>query len=160
MSRHEVPPLAWTTSAGDPHHDQELMTVLQDWISAIEGWVPMLAESLWVYPALMLFATVDGFFPPVPSETALVAVAAVTATSGQPVLAVVLGAAALGAIAGDSIAYAIGRRVGLKRLRNARRPRIAAAFAFAERQIARRAEGASFEAIYAEQVGLTVPAGS
>jgi glutamate---cysteine ligase / carboxylate-amine ligase len=30
----------------------------------------------------------------------------------------------------------------------------------AERQIARRAEGATFEAIYAEQVGLTVPAGS
>jgi glutamate---cysteine ligase / carboxylate-amine ligase len=30
----------------------------------------------------------------------------------------------------------------------------------AERQIARRAEGASFEEIYAEQVGLTVPAGS
>jgi len=30
----------------------------------------------------------------------------------------------------------------------------------AERQLARRAEGASFEEIYAEQVGLTVPAGS
>ena len=30
----------------------------------------------------------------------------------------------------------------------------------AERQIVRRAEGASFEEIYAEQVGLTVPAGS
>jgi glutamate---cysteine ligase / carboxylate-amine ligase len=30
----------------------------------------------------------------------------------------------------------------------------------AERQIGRRAEGASFEEIYAEQVGLTVPAGS
>ncbi|HET9939258.1 MAG TPA: YbdK family carboxylate-amine ligase [Gaiella sp.] len=30
----------------------------------------------------------------------------------------------------------------------------------AERQIARRAEGATFEEIYAEQVGLTVPAGS
>lgn len=104
----------------------------------ITPFVVDLASSPLVYLVLFVLCLVDGFFPPVPSETALVAVAAVAATSGQPVLAVVLGAAALGAIAGDSIAYAIGRRVGLKRLRNARRPRIAAAFAFAERQMQRR----------------------
>ena len=93
----------------------------------ITPFVVDLASSPLVYLVLFVLCLVDGFFPPVPSETALVAVAAVAATSGQPVLAMVLGAAALGAIAGDSIAYAIGRRVGLKRLRNARRPRIAAA---------------------------------
>ncbi|MGN7221655.1 DedA family protein [Curtobacterium flaccumfaciens] len=73
-----------------------------------------------------------------PSESALVAIAAIAATSGQPVLAVVLVAAALGAIAGDSIAYWIGRRIGFARLARSKRPRIAAAFAFAERQMQRR----------------------
>ncbi|ROP66875.1 DedA family protein [Curtobacterium sp. PhB115] len=97
-----------------------------------------LAASPLVFLVLFALCFVDGFFPPVPSESALVAIAAVAATSGQPVLAGVLGAAALGAIAGDSVAYWIGRRIGLDRLARSRRPRIARAFAFAERQMQRR----------------------
>ena len=97
-----------------------------------------LATSPLVFVVLFALCLVDGFFPPVPSESALVAVAAVAATSGQPVLAGVLGVAALGAIAGDSVAYWIGRRVGSARLARAGRPRVAAAFAFAERQMHRR----------------------
>ncbi|WP_186377130.1 DedA family protein [Curtobacterium pusillum] len=97
-----------------------------------------LAASPLVFVVLFALCLVDGFFPPVPSESALVAIAAVAATSGQPVLGGVLGAAALGAIAGDSVAYWIGRRLGLARLARSRRPRIAAAFGFAERQMRRR----------------------
>jgi len=97
-----------------------------------------LAASPLVYVVLVALCFVDGFFPPVPSESALVAIAAVAATSGQPVLAGVLVAAALGAIAGDSVAYWIGRRIGLARLARSKRPRIAAAFGFAERQMRRR----------------------
>lgn len=100
--------------------------------------VTELAASPLVYVVLFALCLVDGFFPPVPSESALVAVAAIAATSGQPVLAGVLFVAALGAIAGDSIAYWIGRRIGLARLARSKRPRIAAAFAFAERQMRRR----------------------
>ncbi|WP_439691522.1 DedA family protein [Curtobacterium sp. SP.BCo] len=100
--------------------------------------VTELAASPLVYVVLFALCLVDGFFPPVPSESALVAVAAVAATSGQPVLAAVLVVAALGAIAGDSIAYWLGRRIGLARLARSKRPRIAAAFAFAERQMRRR----------------------
>jgi membrane protein DedA with SNARE-associated domain len=97
-----------------------------------------LAASPLVFVVLFALCLLDGFFPPVPSEAALVAVAAIAATSGQPVLAGVLAAAALGAVAGDSVAYWIGRRIGLGRLARSRRPRIAAAFAFAERQMRRR----------------------
>ncbi|MFJ2979869.1 DedA family protein [Curtobacterium sp. NPDC087082] len=97
-----------------------------------------LAASPLVFVVIFALCLVDGFFPPVPSEAALVAVAAIAATSGQPVLAGVLAAAALGAVAGDSVAYWIGRRIGLGRLARSRRPRIAAAFAFAERQMRRR----------------------
>lgn len=104
----------------------------------ITPFVVELAASPLVYVVLVALCFVDGFFPPVPSESALVAVAAIAATSGKPVLAGVLVAAAVGAIAGDSVAYWIGRRIGLDRLARSRRPRIAAAFAFAERQMQRR----------------------
>jgi len=97
-----------------------------------------LAASPLVFVVLFALCLVDGFFPPVPSEAALVAIAAVAATTGSPLLAGVLVAAALGAVAGDSIAYWIGRRVGLARLADARRPKVAAAFAFAQRQMQRR----------------------
>lgn len=97
-----------------------------------------LAASPLVYLVLFALCLLDGFFPPVPSEAALVAVAAVAATSGQPSLAGVLAVAALGAVAGDSIAYAIGRRAGLARAASARRPSIAKAFVFAEQQMRRR----------------------
>ena len=97
-----------------------------------------LAASPLVFVVLFVLCFVDGFFPPVPSESALVAIAAIAATSGQPVLAGVLVSAALGAVAGDSVAYWIGRRIGLTRLARSKRPRIAAAFAFAERQMQRR----------------------
>lgn len=100
--------------------------------------VVQLAASPLVFVVLFALCFVDGFFPPVPSESALVAIAAIAATSGQPVLAGVLVAAAIGAVAGDSVAYWIGRRIGLTRLARTGRPRIAAAFAFAERQMRRR----------------------
>jgi membrane protein DedA with SNARE-associated domain len=104
----------------------------------ITPFVVELAASPLVYVVLFALCLVDGFFPPVPSESALVAIAAIAVTSGQPILAGVLVAAALGAIAGDSVAYWIGRRIGLARLAHSGRPRIAAAFAFAERQMQRR----------------------
>ncbi|MEK6312658.1 MAG: VTT domain-containing protein [Curtobacterium sp.] len=107
-------------------------------LDQITPFVVDLAASPLVYVVLFALCLLDGFFPPVPSETALVAVAAVAATSGQPVLFGLLAAAAAGAVAGDSIAYWIGRRVGLARLASSRRPRIAAAFAFAERQMQQR----------------------
>ncbi|NUU50174.1 DedA family protein [Curtobacterium luteum] len=101
-----------------------------------------MAASPLVYVVLFALCLLDGFFPPVPSETALVAIAAVAATSGQPALLGVLAAAAAGAVAGavagDSVAYWFGRRLGTTRLASTRQPRIAAAFAFAERQVQRR----------------------
>jgi membrane protein DedA with SNARE-associated domain len=129
-------------TAGTPHHDQELMTVLQDWISAIEGWVPMLAESLWVYPALMLFATIDGFFPPVPSESVVIALASLSVSEGSPNIALVALAAAVGAFTGDQIAYLIGSRVDVHRLRVFRTPRGRRTLAWAEHALAHR--GSSF----------------
>ena len=95
--------------------------------------------SPWLPLVMLIVAIVDGFFPPVPSETVLVAAAAVAVSSGGPDLILLCAAAALGAMIGDNLAFAIGRRVGTSRWRWMRRPRVAAAFTWAVSTLERRA---------------------
>jgi membrane-associated protein len=108
----------------------------------LEEWILALAASPFVYLALYLFATIDGFFPPMPSESAVIALAAVAMSTGAPNLWVVAGVAALGAFTGDQIAYAIGRRVQVRRTRLLRGRRAQRAVDWAEYALANR--GASF----------------
>lgn len=68
-------------------------------------------SSPWVYLALFAIAVVDGFFPVVPSETAVIT-AGVFAATGQPDLPLVVVVAALGALVGDHVSYVIGRHAG------------------------------------------------
>lgn len=105
-------------------------------------WILALAASPLVYLGLYLFATIDGFFPPVPSESVVIALAAMSAASGQPNLALILLVAAAGAFTGDQIAYAIGRRVDVRGLRFLRGPRGQRTLDWAERAITHR--GPSF----------------
>jgi len=78
---------------------------MTDWlIDGVEG----LMGSPWVYVALLALAALDGFFPIVPSET-LAITAGVYAAAGDTNLVGVIVAAAAGAVAGDHIAYALGR---------------------------------------------------
>ncbi|GII80477.1 membrane protein [Sphaerisporangium rufum] len=91
-------------------------------------------NSPWVYLALFALAAVDGFFPAVPSETAVIT-AGVFAASGRPDLVPVVVVAALGAFAGDHVSYLIGRSA-VGRLERGRRRR--AAFAAARRVLAER----------------------
>ena len=35
----------------------------------LEGWALALVGSPWIFVVLYLFATIDGFFPPIPSES-------------------------------------------------------------------------------------------
>ncbi|UTT60197.1 DedA family protein [Cellulosimicrobium cellulans] len=108
----------------------------------LEHWILALAASAWIYPALFGFATIDGFFPPVPSESVVITLAVSAHSTGEPNLVLVLLVAALGAWTGDQIAFAIGRAVGTERLRILRTPRGRRAVAWAERALAHR--GASF----------------
>lgn len=98
--------------------------------------------SPWLYLILFAVTVVDGFFPPVPSETVLVAAAAVFASAGGAAAPLALASlclvAAVGAAIGDNIAFAIGRRLGTTRFAWMRRPRVAAAFAHAERALDQR----------------------
>lgn len=95
--------------------------------------------SPWLYAVLLAVTIVDGFFPPVPSETVLVAAAAVLTSSGEPWALIPLGlVAAVGATIGDNIAFVLGRRLGTTRWAWMRRPRIASAFVHAERALDQR----------------------
>jgi membrane protein DedA with SNARE-associated domain len=39
----------------------------------VENWILVLAASPFVYLGMYLFATIDGFFPPIPSESLAIA---------------------------------------------------------------------------------------
>ncbi|RGE18770.1 DedA family protein [Leucobacter sp. wl10] len=97
------------------------------------------AASPWLILVVFGTAVVDGFFPPVPSETVLVAAAAVTGSAGDaPAVALLCLVGAVGAMIGDNIAYGIGRAVGTARFRWMRGPRVSTAFARAQRALERR----------------------
>lgn len=106
-------------------------------VDIINDLILQAAASPWLYLVMFLTAVIDGFFPPIPSETVLVAAAAVAASTGEMNLPVLIAVAALGAMIGDNIAYAIGRSVGTTRFAWMRRPRVAMAFGRAQRTLSR-----------------------
>lgn len=94
--------------------------------------------SPWAYLAIFVVVAIDAFLPAVPSET-LVISAGVFAAQGEPVLVLVILAAAAGAFVGDHISYQIGRSGGGALLRRARPgTRRRAAFDWAQRTLAVR----------------------
>ncbi len=96
------------------------------------------SSAPWLYPLLFAVALLDGFFPPVPSETVLVTLASLSASTGTPHLWAVIPVAALGAVAGDNIAYTIGALVGTERWGWMRREKMAAAFEWARHALDER----------------------
>ncbi|MDR7185929.1 membrane protein DedA with SNARE-associated domain [Microbacterium trichothecenolyticum] len=110
-------------------------------MDVISDLVLQAVASPWLYLAMFAVAVIDGFFPPVPSETVLVASAAVAASTGRPDLVALGLVAAAGAAAGDNIAFAVGRRTGSARFAWMRRPRVAGALARAGAALDRRGAG-------------------
>ncbi|MFD4367004.1 DedA family protein [Rhodococcus sp. NPDC058521] len=108
------------------------MGALQDFITGAAG-------SVWVYFALLAVCIVDAFFPPVPSESVIAALAAIGSSTGQPSVWLLVVAAATGAIIGDNIAYTIGAAIGTDRFAWMRKPRIEKTFAWARRLLDTRA---------------------
>lgn len=68
------------------------------------------AGQWWIYPLLLVFFFVDGFAMVVPNETLIVALAAFSRQSGEPKLWILGVTALLGAIAGNNLAYLLGRK--------------------------------------------------
>jgi membrane-associated protein len=86
-------------------------------LQIIEEAVLHAAGQWWVLLAVYLLCTIDGFFPVVPSESVLVALASISGTGDTVSLWWVWLVGALGAITGDQIAYTLGRTIGVERFR-------------------------------------------
>ncbi len=96
------------------------------------------AASPVAYLLLAVLLIVDGFFPFVPGETAVVALATLSASGNGAPVWIVLVVAVIASTVGDSIAFFNGRRLGTSRWAWMRRPRVARMFRWAEHGLSRR----------------------
>lgn len=107
-------------------------------VDVINELIMQAIASPWLYLVLFAVTVIDGFFPPIPSETVLVAAAAVATSAGGADLILLGLVAAIGAAIGDNIAFLIGRRLGTTRFAWMRRPRVVAAFTAAQQALEHR----------------------
>ncbi|MFD5277182.1 DedA family protein [Pseudarthrobacter sp. NPDC058362] len=107
-------------------------------MQAINDFILAAAGQPWVLVLVLACCIIDGFFPPIPSESVVVGLAAVAATAQVPNPWVLMLVAAAGAFSGDNIAYLIGRRVGTTRWSWMRGPRMQGAFRWAGRELRKR----------------------
>lgn len=85
---------------------------LTAWMASINDAIAANASHPWVVAALWGLCVIDGFFPPVPSESLVVGLAAV----GTPPWWILVPVSACGAVCGDNVAYWVGRKLGHTRL--------------------------------------------
>jgi membrane-associated protein len=102
-------------------------------VQAINDFILAAAGQPWVLVLVFACCVIDGFFPPIPSESVVVGLAAVAATADVPNPALLAATAAAGAFLGDNLAYLIGRGTGTRR-----GPRMQAAFRWAGRELRKR----------------------
>lgn len=107
-------------------------------LDQVEAWILEIAASVWIYPAMFASAFIDGFFPPIPSESVLVTLVISARATGVPWLWLIIPVAAIGAWLGDQTAYLIGRRYGTERLAGMRSARGRKTVSWARRALARR----------------------
>jgi membrane-associated protein len=119
-----------------------------DLLAVLNALVTDLAASPWVYLVVFAVCVIDGFFPPVPSETVVVGAATISVATGEPHLLLLIGVAAGGAIVGDNIAYQLGHALGTTRFRWMRAKRVAASLEWARRGLDQRGALLIFTARY------------
>lgn len=124
------------------------MDVLSSWMDSINVWIEHGSQTVWVLPIIFLLATIDGFFPPLPSESVVVALAAISASTGSPNLLLLGIVAALGAFCGDQIAYTLGRYTRLARIADSTHPRVRRTVAWARHELDKRGAMIIFVARY------------
>ncbi len=128
----------------------------------MEEWAIALAGSPWVFLITYLLCLIDGFFPPVPSESVVIALAALAVAVGTPNLFLLGIVASAGAFSGDQIAYFIGKKLDLPNSRLARTPRGGRIIKAAGRSLRRRGALYIFAARYVPigRVAVNMTAGS
>ncbi|MEO3932422.1 DedA family protein [Micrococcaceae bacterium Sec7.4] len=107
-------------------------------MQAINDFILAAAGQPWVLFLVFACCVIDGFFPPIPSESVVVGLAAVAAGAGIPNVVLLAAAAAAGAFLGDNIAYLIGRNTGTRRWAWMRGNRMQRAFRWAGTELRKR----------------------
>lgn len=107
-------------------------------MQAINDFILAAAGQPWVLVLVFACCVIDGFFPPIPSESVVVGLAAVAATAEVPNPVFLIATAAAGAFLGDNFAYVIGRGTGMRRWSWMQRPRLQRAFDWAGRELRKR----------------------
>lgn len=107
-------------------------------MQAINDFILAAAGQPWVLFLVFACCVIDGFFPPIPSESVVVGLAAVAAGAGIPNVVLLSLTAAAGAFLGDNIAYLIGRNTGTQRWAWMRGYRMQRAFRWAGRELRKR----------------------
>lgn len=131
-------------------------------VDEVTQWVIDASGSPWVLPIVALLTILDAFLVVVPSETVVVALATLSVTSGTPNLAVLIVVAAIAAMIGDSLTFALGRRLGTPMLARVRSGRVQSVFSWARTALDRRAALVIFVARYIPlgRVAVNLVAGS
>lgn len=133
-----------------------------DTVDEITQWVIDASGSPWVLPIVALLTILDAFLVVVPSETVVVALATLSVSSGAPNLALLIIVAAVAAMIGDSLTFALGRRLGTPMLARVRSSRVQSVFGWARTALDRRAALVIFVARYIPfgRVAVNLVAGS
>lgn len=106
--------------------------------AAVVETILAMAASGWVLPVLFCCVVIDGIFPPIPSESVVIALTSLSINHQAPSLIWILLVAAAGAFIGDNLAYLIGRKLPIDRSRLFRNHKGRQALAWAEHTLARR----------------------
>lgn len=108
------------------------------WMASLGDVVLAVAATPWSLVLMVVFTIIDGFFPPIPSESIVITLASLAMTGDGPPLWAILPLAAVGAFVGDLIAFTIGTKVPLRNFRMFRGKRGARTLAWAERTLKHR----------------------
>ncbi|WP_256841829.1 DedA family protein [Ornithinimicrobium cryptoxanthini] len=108
---------------------------MSEFFDSVNAAILAAADEPWLMALGFLLIVLDGIFPIVPSEALVMALAAL---DGPPSLPLLVAVAALGAICGDNLAFAVGRLLGPGRFGRLQLRRMALALDAGRRQLERR----------------------
>lgn len=115
-----------------------------------------LADSGWLLPALFGLVLLDALLVVIPGEIAVSALGALAVSAGTPPLATVIVVAAAAAWTGDTVCFAVGRRLGVERWRWMRTSRVRRAVTWARGRLRRNTAAVVFTARFVPFARLVV----
>ena len=80
-----------------------------DFLNGVTDWLDDVSSNWWFYLVILIIALLDSVVPVVPSESTVI-IGGIAAGQGDLFVLLVIAMGAIGAFAGDSIAYFLGKR--------------------------------------------------